>query len=206
MGLIRQIYKYFFGKTNQAIWEQFALEKNGNFTEGRYDNQDRVEISHGAYHIIFDSYIYFQTVGGHTRETEFTRVRLGFQSKDALLLKLTNQGIAARVGKLFGMQDIEVGNPPFAKRFLIKGNDVFKIQMIFSDDRIQELLLAQKDIQLEITATEGIFHEPVTEGNAMLYYLSDTPLKTIGQLYDLYDLFTTLADKLTKLGSAEPVK
>ena len=94
----------------------------------------------------------------------------------------------------------------FDKRFMIIGTDEFKVQTLFSNELIKDLILAQSDIHLQILDKEGIFNEPIQENNLMLYYISKTEVKEIGQLNSLLKLYTTLVDQLTKLSSAKPLK
>lgn len=57
-------------------------------------------------------------VRGHQRWTQLTT---RFDRPLGLRLRLTRQGALSGVGKLLGMQDIEVGDPLFDARFVVKG-------------------------------------------------------------------------------------
>ena len=206
MTIVKDIYNSIFGKNYEAVWRQFSAENNGTYIVGKYDNLDSVEINYSNHKIVFDQYIHCQVVGGTSYETEYTRIRLEFKSNDNLQLRLTKQGFIDNIGKLFGVQDIQIGDKAFDKRFMIKGTDEFKVQTLFSKEIIKDLILAQSDIHLQILDKEGIFKEPIQEGNVMLYYISETEVKEIGQLNSLLKLYTTLVDQLTKLSSAKPIK
>ena len=206
MTIVKDIYNSIFGKNYEAVWRQFSTENNGTYILGKHDNLDSVEINYSNHKIIFDQYIHYQVVGGTSHETEYTRVRLEFISNDKLQLRLTKQGVIDNIGKLFGAQDIQIGDKTFDKKFMIKGNDEFKVQTLFSSEIIKNLILAQRDIHLQILEKEGIFNEPIQEGNAMLYYISETEVREIGQLNSLLKLYKALVDQLTKLSSAKPLK
>lgn len=206
MTIVKEIYNSIFGKDYELVWRQFSSENNGTYIVGQYDNLDSVEIIYLNHKIVFDRYIHYQVVGGKSYDTEFTRVRLEFKSTDNLKLRLTEQGFIDNIGKLFGAQDIQIGDKVFDKRFMIKGNVEFKIQTLFSNEIIKGLILAQSDIHLQILDKEGIFNEPIQDGNVMLYYISETVVKEIEQLNSLLKLYTTLVDQLTKLSSAKPLK
>lgn len=202
MTIIKDIYNSIFKKNYEAIWRQFSTENNGIYS----NNHNSVEITYANHKILFDTYIHHSVVGGKSYETEFTRVRLEFISPDNLRLRLTKQAFVDTVGKLFGTQDIEIGDKVFDKRFMVKGNDEFKIQTLFSNEIIKNLLLAQSDIHLQILDKEGIFDEPIQDGNIMLYYISETVVKEIAQLNSLLKLYTNLIDHLTKLSSIKASK
>ena len=195
-----------FGKDYEAVWRQFSSENNGKYIVGQYGNLDSVEIIYLNHKIIFDRYIQYQVVGGQSYDTEFTRIRVEFKSPDELRFRLTKQGFIDTIGKLFGSQDIQVGDKEFDKKFIIKGNDEFKIQTIFLDKSLKKIILSQEDIQLQILDKEGIFDEKIQEGNVLLYYISETIIKEKEQLNSLLKLYQTLIVQLKKTCSMNPIK
>lgn len=66
-------------------------------------------------------------------------MRAPFLNKDGLYFKISRQGFFDSIGKLFGMQDIEIGDPFFDEQFVIKGNNPEKIKLLFADGNIKEL-------------------------------------------------------------------
>jgi hypothetical protein len=205
MAILRHIYKTLFGKDYEAVWRQFSAENNGTYIVGRYDNLDSVEINYANHKIIFDRTIRYQSVEPAS-DPEFTRVRLEFKTPDELRFRIMNQGFIDSVGKFFGAQDIQVGDKDFDSKFMIKGNDEYKIQFIFSHDTIKRLILLQKDIHLEILDKEGFFDEPIQEGYVMLYYISETRIKDKDQLNTLLQLYQSLIDQMTKTNSMKTIR
>ncbi|MDF3026069.1 MAG: hypothetical protein K0S23_376 [Fluviicola sp.] len=195
-----------FAKDHTSVWKQFAAENNGNYIIGKGSHFDRVEISYLNYLIIFDQYIFYQVVGGRSFDTQFTRIRMEFKSRDDLQFRLTHQYLVDIIGKIFGLQDIQIGDKLFDRSFLIKGNDEFKVQTLLSNEVIKEIILAQKDIHLQILKEEGVYDEPIQEGNSMLYFLSKTMVKNIEDLNVLLKLYKEVIDQLSKLGSAQALK
>ncbi len=202
MTIVKDLYDSIFKKNYEFVWQQFAIENCGIYSEAEHS----VEIFYNNYKIIFDTYIHHSVVGEKSYETEFTRVRLEFISPDNLRLRLTKQAFVDSISKLFGAQDIQIGDKIFDKRFMIKGNDDYKIQTLFSNKIIKKIILEQNDIHLEILDKEGIFNEQVQEHNVMLYYISETTIKEIIQLQTLLKLYIAIIEQLTKLRSAEPIK
>ncbi|MNY16089.1 hypothetical protein D3C86_1493360 [compost metagenome] len=96
------------------------------------------------------------------------------------------------------MQDIRVGDREFDRRFLIKGNDELKVQSLFSGHIIRNLFLAQEKVHLQVLKGEGVYDEPIGEGNSLLYYLSETLVKDVKQLNSLLNLYKEVIDRLTK--------
>jgi hypothetical protein len=195
-----------FRKDDTPVWKQFAAENNGNYVVGKGHHFDSVEISYLNYLIIFDQYIYYQVVGGRSFETQYTRIRMEFKSRDDLQFRLTHQYLVDIIGKIFGLQDIRIGDKLFDRSFLIKGNDEFKVQALFSNKAIKNLILSQRDVHLQLLKGEGVYDEPIQEGNSMLYYLSTTMIKNREDLNTLLKLYKEVIDQLSKLGSAQPLK
>ena len=104
------------------------------------------------------------------------------------------------------MQDIQVGAPDFDNRFLIKGNDEFTIQGIFSNEKLRQLLLRQSDVVLHLLDNEGVFNEPIRKGYAMVYYVSETVVKEKEQLDSLLETFQTLIDQLLRMNSIKTLE
>ena len=59
---------------------------------------------------------------GNNNKT-YMRYQVKYRQHLALDLKITHQGTLHRVGKLFGLQDIEVGNSAFDRQVLLRGRD-----------------------------------------------------------------------------------
>lgn len=206
MGILTQLYKSLFGRKYQEVWRKFAEDNNGTFVLAKDGNQDSVEIFYQDFKITFDTYTHIIVVGSSSREDEYTRVKVDMLLADNLKFKLFRQGFIDSIGKLFGAQDIVIGDEEFDKAFLIKGNNEYKIQRLFSNPILRNLILSQKDILLEISDTVGIFDEKIEEGNSLLYFISEEKIKSIEQLNILYRLFTELLNQLIKVNSAKPIK
>lgn len=200
MGFIKEIYNAAFGKNYEPIWREFAKEKNGTYLQG---GEDKVAVVCKNHTILLDHYVHYTTVGSNTYQKEYTRGIVEFRSPDKLKLRLTSQDLVDNIGKLFGAQDILVGDKQFDKQFMIKGNDEYKIQLLFSDHSIKKLLSELKVVRLEITDGEGLFDEKVQEGNSMLYFLSEEKVKNVQQLNKIYQLFAELLDALKSTSSMQ---
>ena len=57
----------------------------------------------------------------HTH-VSYTRMRAPFINPDNFRFSIYRKGVFSELGKLLGMQDIEVGDPEFDEAFIIKGN------------------------------------------------------------------------------------
>ena len=203
MTIIKDIYKSIFGKDYAPVWRQFAQEKGGRYLP---ISDDRVLFPYKGFAITFDAYTHYVVVGGSSYEYEYTRGQVEFFCPDNLKLLITQQGLIDNVAKLFGMQDIQIGDKQFDKTFIVKSNDEAKTLLLLSNSAITKSLQDLKPVRFDITDGEGLWDEKPEEGNFMLYFVLKDKIKHIEQLNKLYSLFSYTIDTLTKLNSMKPTK
>ena len=75
-------------------------------------------------------------------------MRAPYVNPEGFRFTIYRKGILSELGKLFGMQDIEIGDPEFDEAFIIKGTDEARVQNLFADAKLRELIRAQPTIQL----------------------------------------------------------
>lgn len=193
------------GKSVELVWKEFATKNNGKYIVGKYDNSDSVEIDYLNYKIIFDNYTRYQVVGSGTYVSNFTRVKIELRTPQELRFRLSNEELFDSITKIFGAQDIKIGDRDFDRKFILKGNNESLIQLIFSNENLKSKLIEQDDLIIQLLDKEGIFDEPIQEGNAMLYYISENLIHEKEQLNSLLDLFQSLMDQLIKTNSIKTI-
>jgi len=204
MSFIRTVYRAIVNKDTSPPWKQFAEKNNGNYV---YQSGDTVIFHHKQFRITFQIHTHSTIAGSSSYEHEYFRAIAVFISPDKLQLKILHQDLIASIGKLFGAQDIEVGDWRFDPEFMIKGNDREKIQLILADHSIRKMLLEQRDrmLRLEVTDDYGLFSEKAPDGQSMLYFVSKEKIKHSEQLDQLKELITGFLDQLEKTNSAKPI-
>lgn len=200
MGVLNEI----FGPDKKTAWRQFAKETGAAYIDGHFGNSDRIEISFEKWQIVFDVYISRVMSGSASYQQAYTRVRAPFIPRDDLKFSVYRKGLLSSIGKLFGAQDIVVGDPVFDDAFIIKGNDEYKIQSLFSSDKLRKLILSQKDVHLEKISDEGFWGEKLPQGISELYFNVEDEITDVEQLKNLQLLFEELLTQLSKTGSATP--
>jgi len=205
MSSFRKIYNAIKPPDYEHVWRQFSAENNGNYIVGQYDIHDSVEIIYRNHKIVFDRLNDYPTILVRSSLVSFTRIRLEFKSPDNLKLRIVEQTIVDDFGKLFGQQDIKTGNKEFDFRFLISGNDEYKLQPLFQNKEFISLIQNTKDVHLEILEGSGIFGEDISSEKVMLYFITGTKIKKIEQLRTFLKLYQILIDELTKVSSMNKV-
>ncbi|HEX3046981.1 MAG TPA: DUF3137 domain-containing protein [Bacillota bacterium] len=188
----------FFGPSKGEVWTELCREIGAEFVKGGFWKGDRVEARVGEWTLVLDTYTVSDGKTSHT----FTRMRAPYCNPDGFRFKIYRKGLFSELGKLFGMQDIEIGDPEFDRDFIIKGNDEAKVRELFAAQGIRELIQAQPSIHLEVKDDEGAFRGRFPEGVDELYFQVHGVLKDLERLKDLYHLFGEVLNQLCKMGSA----
>ncbi len=198
MGIIRSA----FGPSKDEIWTQIATDIGGEFIEGGFWGTDVLTYKHGEWQILLDTYTVTTPAGQVTTTTTHTRMRAPFINKDGLYFEISREGIFSSIGKLFGMKDIEIGDPSFDKQFEIKGNSPEKIKLLLADTRIRKLCETQPNILFKIKDDEGWFGADFPEGVDELYFECAGVIKKTELLKSLFALFALTLERLVQIDSA----
>lgn len=184
-----------FGKSKREIWTQLADQLDADFFRGKMFKSDRVEAYYGDWMITLDTFT--------ADKVTFTRIRAPYINRDDFTFKIFREHVGHRIGKVFGMKDIEVGYPNFDKDFVIQGSDERKLQMMFANPHIRELISFQPNILLQLRREAPLFHKPqFPEDVNELYCHIGGILKDVEQLHDLFELFSHTLDHLCAIGTA----
>jgi outer membrane protein assembly factor BamB len=144
---------------------------------------------------------YRQRSSGDSSYT-YTRIRAPFINKDGFRFTVYRKSIFSGLGKMLGMQDVEVGYPEFDEAFIIKGNDETKLRALFANERIRQLIEMQPHIYLTVKDDEGWFRSQFPEGVDELYFRASGVIKDLDRLKSLYYLFAETLNHLCHIGSA----
>ena len=105
MNLLKRV----FGSRQDEVWKQLSDELGANFTKGGFFKTSKVEAKTKSWTIILDTF----TVSTGKTTVVFTRMRAPFFNNDGFRFLLYRKSMFSAVGKLLGMQDVEVGGPKF---------------------------------------------------------------------------------------------
>ncbi len=194
MGLLRGV----FGPSRDEIWRQLADQVGGQFVEGGFLGNSKVTASVGEWIITLDTY----TVSTGQVTVTYTRMRAPYVNADGFRFQISRAGFFTGLGKLLGMQDIEVGHLDFDQAFVIKGNDEAKVRRLFANRRIRHLLREQPAVSLTVKNDEGWFGKRFPEGVDELHFQRSGVVKDLDQLHGLFELFAEVLNHLCHIGSA----
>ena len=183
-----------FGPSKDEVWRQLSEEIGAEFIDGRFWKGSKVQAHVGPWTVTLDI--------NNDGESQSTRIRAPYVNPEGFRFTIYRKGFFSNLGKLLGMQDIEVGDPEFDEAFIIKGNDEGKVCGLFANPKIRQMILAQPKIRLEVKDSEGWFGPKFPENVDELHFQVLGVIKDVERLKALFDLFAAVLDQLCRIGSA----
>jgi hypothetical protein len=184
-----------FGPSKDVVWRQLSQEIGAEFVEGGFWKGNKVQAHVGPWTVTLDS--------TSDDNGSYTRMRTPYVNPEGFRFTIYRKGLFSDLGKLLGMQDIDVGDSEFDEAFIIKGNDETKVGKLFGDAKLRALIQAQPKIRLEVKDSEGWFGPKFPEDVDELRFQVVGVIKDVERLRALFDLFAAVLDRLCRIGSAQ---
>lgn len=194
MNMLRKL----FGPSKQEIWKQLCAETGARFVQGGGWKGDKVQVAHDEWTITLDTFAVSSGKSHHV----YTRLRAPYVNPGQFRFTIYRRGLFSDLGKMLGMQDIEVGHPDFDRDFIIKGTDEFKLKSLFANKKLRELIEAQPEIHLTVKDNEGWWGPAFPPDTDELCFRVYGILKDIERLKLLFELFGEMLEQLCRIGSA----
>jgi hypothetical protein len=188
-----------FGPSKDEVWRQLSQEIGAEFVAGGFwKGENKVQAHVGPWTITLDTY----TVHTQHSHVTYTRMRAPYVNPERFRFTIYRKGFLSDLGKLLGMQDIEVGDPDFDEAFIIKGTDEFKVRDLFANPKIRQMIQAQPKFRLDVKDSEGWFGPKFPADVDELHFQVVGVIKDLERLKALFDLFAAVLDELCRIGSA----
>ena len=187
-----------FGPSKKEIWRKLADELSGRYVEGGFWKGDKVEVEHGDWTLTLDTY----AVSTGKVTVVFTRMRAPFVNPGGFRFVVYRRSAFTGLGKFFGMQDIEIGDPMFDHDFVVKSENEHRVRELLANQVIRSLISQQKDINFSVKDDEGWFGTKFPDGVDELHFAVIGIIKDLDRLKLIYELFAETLDQLTRMGAA----
>jgi hypothetical protein len=187
-----------FGPSKDEIWRQLCEEIGAEIVDGGFWKGRKVQVHAKPWTITLDTYT---ESSGESHQT-YTRIRAPYINPEGFRFTIYRKGFLSGLGKLLGMQDIEVGDPEFDEAFIIQGTDEFKVMNLFAEVKLRQMIKDQPKIRLEVKDNEGWFGPQFPENVDELRFQVAGVIKDTERLKALFDLFAVVLDQLCRIGSA----
>jgi len=184
-----------YGKENKEAWQTFSDEVQASYINNGFMKSDRVELKFNTWKIVLDTY---SENGGNA--LAYTRIRSSIVNPDSFKFKIYRKGILSNVFKLFGTQNIPIGDTIFDNTFIVKSNSVSRIKVLLSNTRIKDLLIGFPYVELSIKGEEGAWGQETQKGTGELRLIYPYGIiKDINVLKNLFELFKETLTTLLSL-------
>lgn len=185
-----------FGPTRTEIMQCLSQDAEGQFVSGSFWKEPKVHIAHDVWEITVDIYL----VSTGKAYIEYTRLRAPFLNPDRFRFKVKRRGALYALGRLFGLEKIDVGFADFDDHFVLKGNDAAGLRKLFADARLRELLSAQPAGELGVYDDEGFFGPKYGADEDKLQFMVTGKISDLTRLRSMVDLMAHALDRLYELG------
>lgn len=143
-------------ESEEAIWKVIAAQLNSKKDDRDYTAQ----FSFGQYCVTLDIDIHPDR--GEEDEKPLTSFTTPLSNDNDFRFKIEQQGLKHQIGKLFGTQDIIVGQPDVDKKYLIQSNDEEKVKEMLIQSEVSTALLRHPVVNFEIKENRiGVTRETV---------------------------------------------
>jgi hypothetical protein len=134
-----------------------------------------------------------------------TRITASYISRDGFTFSIHSKTLLHSIAKVFGMQDVEVGDSEFDNKFIIRGNNIIKLQSLFGRESIREKLLSIHETRwlfLEVTQAENPGVSPLLGDRSQIVWSHAGLVGSIDLLRSIFELFAEILSQLCEMGAA----
>ncbi len=182
----------------EYVWRNFADGKGGEVLE---TDQGGILALMIPAPDIDSTVVLMPSVKRGKRASKGTTVAVTFKPVSDFGLVVHAEKLSDQVGKVFGMQDVQVNDAEFDSKFLIQGTNESIIKKLFADARLRESLLLQPptELRIETDLSRLDLAWTVPAGHHALVYRTDRHLEKFDQLQLACDVVTIAATRLVWL-------
>lgn len=167
----------------------------GEMIEGSWGSGPYLVIPYKTWNIIFD---YFVVSTGKSAIT-YTRLRVALKNRNDFQLKLSKEGVFAKIGKALGSQDIEIGDESFDHDYVVKSNDELIATRILNHHEIKSRIDFHKSFHLDLIHKNQMGIKCI-EGESGLSFMTPQVIKDDQAIKKLFELFQMFLDVLVEAG------
>jgi hypothetical protein len=106
----------------------------------------------------FRTHVYTKRVQSGKHTYYYTEFNIYLPNNDGFTLRLVKEGFFQKIGKAFGGQDIQIGEPDFDKAFVLKSSDENRARQIFDLNTTNLLLSNKENISSSFELNNGFLH------------------------------------------------
>ena len=195
------MFSKIFGSPKDEIWRQLAEDMGGHYNENDWLGADKLTYCNDDWEMALDTF----EDGWDESSLPNTRMRAPFLNKFGLEFKIYRSGFFSNLAtKVLNLQDIEIGEPDFDEKFIIKSNSEAGVRKLLAPAEIRALIDTQPAIALAVHDDVGTFKKRYPEKVDVLHFHCLGVIKDEERLRSLFELFVAVLNRLQELNHAEP--
>jgi hypothetical protein len=175
---------YYSRQAQQKAWGELAARTGLTFEAGGFFGPaPRVSGTYRGHALTLDTF----TRGSGKSRTTYTRIVLFVNNAANIYLALYQEGVFSKIGKFFGMQDIQIGDEEIDRRFIIKSKPESFAAGLFTSISLRQQVLQTRTLNVEVDGRELTFEQVGV-------------LKDVDYLKFLFDLLSDVAERVERAG------
>lgn len=176
----------FSADTETALWQQVAADMAR--TPDLFDYSANLHYSGYEVQLSLD----IDLGGGFESGYETTTFRAVVPGQTALHFTLHEQDWVHELGKLLGLQDVELGDPELDAAYIITTNHPDQLRaLLLSDPAVRQTLLHYQELRLDLTPDPA-----APETGTLLTFTKEQALTNPEQLQEIHHLLLVLLQQL----------
>jgi hypothetical protein len=152
------------------VWRQVADEIGGTYLPTSMIKVKNSAITHSPYGALMyrvRGWVITLDASYNRKINTFTIfMKAPILNREGLRFSIYPRTLFGSIGRLLGVQDIEVGDAEFDSEYLIKGSDEEKVKALLASERIRQLMRSSNEVNLSVRGGEA-------EGGSLLTGVMD---------------------------------
>lgn len=174
---------YFSRRAREKAWRELADSTGLTYESGGFLGSSRVTGTYRSHSLTLETF----TRGTGKSRTTYTRIVLFVNNQTGAYLALYEEGFFSKIGKFFGMQDIQIGDEELDQRFIIKSRPESYAAGLLRVGGLRQRLMEMRPLNIELDGRE-------------LHFEQVGVLKNLDYLRSLFDLLSDLAGAIERTG------
>ncbi|MBI3762629.1 MAG: hypothetical protein HY260_12330 [Chloroflexi bacterium] len=174
---------YYQRQARERAWGELAGRTGLTLEPGNFLTGPRVTGNFRGHTITLDT---FSRGSGKSRTT-YTRIVVFVNNQANVYLALYQESVFSKIGKFFGMEDVQIGDEDVDRRFIIKSRPETFAARLFTSINLRQKLLQARAVNIEVDGRELHFEQQGVETNA-------------DYMQFLFDLLSDVAEMVERAG------
>lgn len=158
-------------------WGELAGRTGLALEPGSFFVPSRLTGTYRGHSLTLDTF----TRGSRKRRTTYTRIVIFVNNQANIYLALYEEGLFSKIGKVFGAEDVQIGDEEVDRRFRIKSRPANFAAVLFTSINLRSKLLQARSVNIAVDGRELHFEQRGVE-------------RDTDYLVFLFDLLSDLAD------------